>query len=163
MLGAPVPDATQWDLVESVADDVYPVFNALIQQKDFFPQECEHVIHALCVMYREEDFVKAHKLTDQERLAHHQQHTKPVLDELRQWLETQFEARLVEPNASLGKAYRYLLNHWDQLTCFLRVPGAPLDNNIAEHLLKLMILLRKNSLFAEIHRLHSHKHTVCWT
>ncbi len=40
-----------------------------------------------------------------------------------------------------------MLNHWEPLTLFLRVPGAPLDNNICERALKLAIRHRKNSLF----------------
>jgi transposase len=35
---------------------------------------------------------------------------------------------------------------WTQLTQFLRVPGAPIDNNEAERVLKKCILHRKNSL-----------------
>ena len=38
-------------------------------------------------------------------------------------------------------------NHWQGLTCFLREPGAPIDNNIAEQTLKRAIIHRKNSLF----------------
>jgi len=38
------------------------------------------------------------------------------------------------------------------LTRFLSVPGAPLDNNIAERALKMAILHRKNSLsFKTLH------------
>ena len=44
----------------------------------------------------------------------------------------QFEDRLVEPNSALGAAISYLLKYWDRLTLFLRIPGAPLDNNICE-------------------------------
>jgi len=35
----------------------------------------------------------------------------------------------------------------DELTLFLRQPGAPLDNNIVERALKKAILHRKNALF----------------
>ena len=37
--------------------------------------------------------------------------------------------------------------HWQELTLFLRVAGAPLDNNICERALKMAIRHRKNSLF----------------
>ena len=40
-----------------------------------------------------------------------------------------------------------MLNHWEPLTLFLKVPGAPLDNNIAERSLKMAIRHRRNSLF----------------
>jgi hypothetical protein len=53
----------------------------------------------------------------------------------------------VEPNSSLGKAFTYLLSHWESLTQFLRVAGAPLDSNTVERALKLIIRQRKNSLF----------------
>ena len=42
---------------------------------------------------------------------------------------------------------RYLLNHWEPLTLFLRRAGAPLDNNITERALKRAIRHRRNSLF----------------
>ncbi|MEI9476769.1 MAG: transposase [Deltaproteobacteria bacterium] len=30
----------------------------------------------------------------------------------------------------MGKAITYMLKHWEPLTLFLRVSGAPLDNNL---------------------------------
>ena len=36
---------------------------------------------------------------------------------------------------------------WSELTLFLRVEGAPLDNNTSERALKKAILHRKNALF----------------
>ena len=53
----------------------------------------------------------------------------------------------MEPNSSLGKAIVYMQAHWETLTRFLSVPGAPLDNNLVERALKLFIRQRKNSLF----------------
>ena len=42
---------------------------------------------------------------------------------------TEFDEKRVEPNSGLGKAFSYMLKHWEPLTLFFRVPGAPLDNN----------------------------------
>jgi len=69
------------------------------------------------------------------------------MDQLKHWLDQQFAERFVEPNSSLGKAMTYMQSHWDTLTRFLSVPGAPLDNNLVERALKLFIRQRKNSLF----------------
>jgi hypothetical protein len=69
------------------------------------------------------------------------------MTELQAWLVRQFDERRVEPNSALGKAMAYLLRHWEKLTLFLRVPGAPLDNNICERALKKAIRHRRNSLF----------------
>ena len=63
------------------------------------------------------------------------------------WLAAQFGERRVEPNSALGGAIAYLLRHWEKLTLFLRVAGAPLDNNVCERAMKKAILHRKNALF----------------
>ena len=47
----------------------------------------------------------------------------------------------------LGQSDQIHALHWQALTLFLREPGAPLDNNLAERALKKAILHRKNSLF----------------
>jgi Transposase IS66 family len=54
--------------------------------------------------------------------------------------------REVEPNSGLGQAISYPQRHPEKLTLFLRVAGAPIDNNI-ERALKKAILHRRNSLF----------------
>jgi hypothetical protein len=74
------------------------------------------------------------------------------MEQLRVWLKRQFDERLVEPNSALGAAINYLRKHWEKLTLFLRVPGAPLDNNICERALRKAILHRKNALFYKTQR-----------
>lgn len=83
----------------------------------------------------------------QARLEFHQAESGPTMEDLRVWLVQQFDQRRVEPNSALGGAMTYLLKRWDKLTLFLRVPGAPLDNNICERALKKSIRHRRNSLF----------------
>ena len=78
-------------------------------------------------------------MTNFERLQYHQEHSKPIMDELHDYLENQLESKQVEPNDSLGKAIKYMIKHWYELTQFLRVAGAPLDNNILERALKIPI------------------------
>jgi len=51
------------------------------------------------------------------------------MEGLYEWMTVQFDEKRVEPNSGLGKAFSYMLNHWEPLTLFLRVPGAPIDNN----------------------------------
>ena len=91
---------------------------------------------------------KERKLSDQERLALHQEPSQPVMDPLRQWMKEQLERKKVEPNSGLGEAINYLLKRWETLTRFLSVPPDPsgLDNHIAERALKTAIRHRKNSL-----------------
>ena len=112
-----------------------------------FPQECRHVLETLRDVYKNDALAKAQKMSADERLHYHQAHSGPLMHNLKAWFLEQFEQRQVEPNSGLGKAIRYMLNHWDPLTRFLREPGAPLDNNICERALKKAILHRKNALF----------------
>lgn len=118
-----------------------------VESYESFPVECQHVLVALGEVFGHEAFTKAQGLSPEERLRHHQQHSARLLDELHGWMERQLDERLVEPNSSLGDALRYMLNHWEPLTLFLRQPGAPLENNICERALKKFILLRKNAYF----------------
>lgn len=112
-----------------------------------FPEECRHVLESLSVIYRNDMVARERNLSPEERLLFHQTESGPTMKELHIWLAQQFDQRRVEPNSALGGAISYLLKHWEKLTLFLRVPGAPLDNNICERALKKAILHRKNALF----------------
>jgi transposase len=112
-----------------------------------FPEECRFVLETLGEVYGYDNQARTQGLSPEQRLHFHQEHSGPVMEKLKVWLGAQFAERKVEPNSGLGKAISYLLNHWEKLTLFLQVPGAPLDNNIAERALKKAILHRKNSLF----------------
>jgi hypothetical protein len=111
-----------------------------------FPEECRKVIEDLRQVYQFEAATRQAKLSDADRLAFHQQHSRSVMDQLHRWMKDLIDQKKVEPNSGLGQAIRYMLKHWEPLTRFLQVPGAPLDNNICEQALKTAILHRKNSL-----------------
>lgn len=113
-----------------------------------FPGECPRILEALGTVYHHDAETRAQGLSPQARLAYHQTHSGPVLEEqLHRWLRTQVAEHLVEPNSRLGQAIRYLLTHWKPLILFLRQPGAPLDNGLCERALKKAILHRKNAMF----------------
>jgi hypothetical protein len=114
---------------------------------DRFPEECQHVLEAISVVYHNDTIARQRNLSPEERLLFHQAESGPTMQELHVWLVRQFDERRVEPNSALGKAISYLLRHWEKLTLFLRVAGAPLDNNICERALKKAIRHRRNSLF----------------
>ena len=103
------------------------------------------------MIYRNDAIARARNLSPEERLLFHQAESGPTMEELHVWLVRQFDERQVEPNSALGGAISYLLRHWEKLTLFLRVPGAPLDNNICEkgveegasRLIRLIALVRR--------------------
>lgn len=112
-----------------------------------FPEPCRLVLETFREIYRYDAVTRKQVMSAEQRLAFHQEHSKPVMEKLHIWLQAQFDERLVEPNSGLGQAISYLLNHWPRLTLFLEKPGVPLDNNIVERALKKAIRHRKNSLF----------------
>jgi hypothetical protein len=88
------------------------------------------VLESLSAVYHNDALARQGNLSSEERLLFHQRESGPIMEELHIWIVRQLDERRVEPNSGLGKAMAYLLRHWKKLTCFLRVPGAPLDNNI---------------------------------
>lgn len=114
---------------------------------EVFPHECQVVLEVLRQVFDHDEQARQAQLSPEARLAYHQEYSQPLMDGLKGWLATQMDEHLVEPNGSLGKAMVYMQRHWETLTRFLSVPGAPIDNNLAERVLKLFIRQRKNSLF----------------
>ena len=115
--------------------------------EEVFPQECQVVLDALKQVFDHDEAAREAQLSPEARLAYPQAYSRPIMDGLKGWRKKQFDDRLVEPNSSLGKAISSMQGHWETLTRFLEVPGAPLDNNLVESTLKLFIRQRKNSLF----------------
>jgi hypothetical protein len=115
--------------------------------EEVFPHECQGVLVALKQVFDHEEAAREQQMSPTGRLAYHQASSRPLMDALKRWLDQQVAARLVAPNSSLGNAIAYLQTHWETLTRFLSIAGAPLDNNLAERALKRFIRQRKNSLF----------------
>jgi transposase len=112
-----------------------------------FPDKVRFVLDTLGTVFYHDQLARDQSLSDQERLCFHQKNSKPLMTTLHGWMEDQFSTREVEPNSNLGKAIQYFLTHWQELTLFLRVAGAPLSSNVVERVLKRVILNRKNAYF----------------
>jgi len=119
----------------------------IVEVTPSFPAECRHILETLRDVYRCDEEARTAGLSPADRLAAHQARSQPLLEDLHAWLTDQIDEHRIEPNSGLGQAMAYFRKHWMPLTLFLRVPGAPLDNNICERALKKAILHRKNALF----------------
>jgi hypothetical protein len=119
---------------------------------DRFPDEVRYVLETLKIVYRNDAEARRRQLSPEKRLQLHRTKSGQRMMRLHNWLQRQFDKKLVEPNSGLGEAISYMLKHWEKLTRFLQVPGAPLDNNICERALKKAILHRKNALFYKTQR-----------
>ncbi|HYQ71986.1 MAG TPA: IS66 family transposase [Gammaproteobacteria bacterium] len=95
-------------------------------------------------LYRVEK--QARKLTPEARHDHRQRHARPILDELRSWLDESLPQ--VPPTSATGKALNYLHNEWDKLIRYLDDGRLEIDNNGAENAIRPFVLGRKNWLFS---------------
>lgn len=124
----------------------------VVDEANNFPSECRHVLTELAEVFKHEAFCVKEGLSVDERLAFHQAKSAPITSALEKWMKAELDERRVEPNSGLGQAFHYLLKRWDKLTLFLRVPGAPIENNAVERILKAAIRHRNNSLFYKTER-----------
>lgn len=112
-----------------------------------FPLEVEFILERYGTIWTYEHETIAQSLDPTQRLAYHQQHSLPVMKEIKQWGETKLQSEEVEHNSALGKAIRYFIKHYEGLTCFCRVENAKLDNNEIEAMLKIIVRDRRNAMF----------------
>jgi len=116
---------------------------------EVFPVECQVVIAVLTHVFDHDAEARDHQRSPEARLLYHQEVSRPLMETLTRWLDTQLDERLVEPNSALGKAIASRQGPWATLTRFLEIAGAPLENNLVERALKLCIRQRKASLFSK--------------
>jgi transposase len=81
-----------------------------------------------------------------ERRAVRQERSKPLVLELKAWIEQQLTR--VSGKGKIAEHINYALNHWDGLTRFLDDGRIELDTNIVERSIRPLVLNRKNALFA---------------
>ena len=83
--------------------------------------------------------------TAPQRRARRRQHSKPIIDTLRAWIDEQ--RALTPPKTPLGRALGYMHRQWQRLTLFLEDGNIELTNNRRERELRRLVLGRKNWLF----------------
>lgn len=81
----------------------------------------------------------------EERRARRQRASRPVLDELREWLERQ--KAIMPPKTPRGKGLGYLDRQWPRLLLYLDDGNIEATNNRRERELRRLVLGRKNWLF----------------
>lgn len=143
-------DALAANIPQGISEDLYILCFCLVHARRQFYELpngyddlADKVISLIGTIYDHEAHTKG--FSSEKRLAYHQEKSTPVMEELKTYLE---EQKLeFEPNSVPGKAIDYILNRWTQLSQFLRQIHAPLDTNIVERALKLIIQVRKSSMF----------------
>ena len=71
---------------------------------------------------------------------------KPILAEIKTVLD-EYKNQVL-PKSPMGKAITYALNQWDALNRYVENPILDIDNNISERTLRMVVIGRKNYMFA---------------
>lgn len=77
-----------------------------------FPDEVEHVLKRYGEIGVNDDYMKEARLTPTARLAYHQAHSAPIMEEIKSWGETHLSNKTVEENSALDKAIRYFIKKY---------------------------------------------------
>lgn len=107
------------------------------------------VLKKIQAMYKVEDEARKLQLGPDERLALRQQKSKPVWDELFDYLQA--ELPKVLPKSPIGTAFAYTLKRKENLGRFLLDGRLEIDNNLVENAIRPIAIGRKNYLFAGNH------------
>ena len=103
----------------------------------------EEALRRIQALYQIEADITGRPATD--RQAERQLRSKPLLDDLKTWMEAQ--RRRASSKTALGKALRYALGRWEALTRYADDGRLAIDNNVAERLMRGIAVTRKNFLF----------------
>jgi transposase len=86
-------------------------------------------------------------VSDEQRHHGRQQHSLPLLAQLKAWLE-KTQPQVTAQNA-LGKAVNYPASNWSRLERYIEAGHLPIDNNAAERAIRPFVIGRKNWLFSD--------------
>ena len=112
-----------------------------------YPEEIGWVLDTYGKIWEHEAIIKDKKMSDEKRLAYHQEHSLPAMTSIREWAVKKMESEDFEEYSALGKAIKYFHKYYDGLIMFCVVLGAPIDNNRMEEKLKIVIRGRKTAHF----------------
>jgi transposase len=102
-------------------------------------------MNAIQALYRIER--QANGMTSDQPFEFRQAKAKPIIDDLRVWLD---QALLAVPPSSLtGNALNYLHNQWPKLLRYLEDGRLSIDNNLVENIIRPFVISRKASLFCD--------------
>lgn len=97
----------------------------------------------------QKETIQTTELWVQQRTKMRQQKAKPLLKDLKLYLDEQ--TVLVTPSSLMGKAIAYTLKRWKKLIAYVDNGHVEIDNNLIENAIRPLALGRKNYLFAGNH------------
>jgi transposase len=97
-------------------------------------------------LYDIERKAKQENYSSAQLLEARQKEAKPILAEIKTVLN-EYKNRVL-PKSPIGKAISYSLNQWEALNIYVDDPMLDIDNNLSERTLRMVVIGRKNYMFA---------------
>lgn len=122
-------------------------------------QMAEHGLKEIQHLYKIEHMCNDANMTPEERKAKRQELSKPIMEAMKLWMET--EGVKYSESSQIGKAITYAYTRWDNMMRYLEDGRLLLDNNLAENEIRPVTLGRKNYLFCGNHEAAENMAVVC--
>ena len=119
----------------------------------------EHALKEIQHLYKIEHMCDDAQVSFDERKAKRQELSKPIMEALKLWMET--EGVKYSESSLIGKAITYAYTRWDNMMRYLDDGRLLLDNNLAENEIRPVTLGRKNYLFCGNHEAAQNMAVVC--
>ena len=119
----------------------------------------EHALAEIQHLYKIERMCDDAGLSPEERKAKRQELSKPIMEAMKLWMET--EGVKYSESSQIGKAITYAYTRWDNMMRYLEDGRLLLDNNLAENEIRPVTLGRKNYLFCGNHEAAQNMAIVC--
>ncbi|SPX60089.1 IS66 family transposase [Legionella feeleii] len=97
-------------------------------------------------LYLIEQHARNNHYTAEQRYALRLQQAKPILEQIKAWLDKTIKT--TAPQSELGKGLDYMHLRWGELTAYLLDGSLEIDNNVIENFIRPFALGRKNWLVA---------------
>ena len=118
-----------------------------LKAEDSEPHKTQQALDHIRLLYHHDAQLNQHDWTDEKRLLHRSEHSKPVVETFFVWLKQQLTDRSLLPQDPFTKAVAYTVQRQAALSVFLDYPQVPLDTNHLERALRVIPMGRKNWLF----------------
>lgn len=120
--------------------------------KDNDKARAEKALTYIQQLYAVETLARDKKMEASQRKELRLEKSLPIINEFGKWMVEELKNHHILPKSQIGKAFRYSLDRWDQLSAYLHDGILEIDNNLVENAIRPVALGRKNYLFAGSHK-----------
>jgi transposase len=145
-----------WPVYDNFDKNNVQLIHCMAHARRYFEQAlsdnnelCTYAITEIQKLYAVERMARNEKLSHQQRYELRQMESRPVLENLQQWLKLNITTPT--PQSPTGKAIAYSLSRWDKLMLLAGDGRLEIDNNLVENAIRPIAIGRKNYLFAGSH------------